>query len=419
MKFANIKLGKDVEIDPSSSINNVIIGDSVKIAKRCSIYGGPGNLLDLGKDSYVGMGSILNGFTAKLSIGKNVSISQNVNIMVESGPNASMSMQEIFPIKKGSVTIGDHCWIGANTIIMPQVKLGEFCIVAANSFVNKSFPAFSIIGGSPARLIREFTETEKQKVLSSGYSKTDDDNDYEDKYIDLPFENTLREFRRKNILDKLTLYPHDRFLEIGCGADPLFYYFDDYDKMIVVEPGTKFFRLAQEKAALNSKIEVFNEPIESVADRLIGKNLNFIVIGGFLHEISNPDKVLKAVRRICSKDTLVYSYVPNARSFHRLLAYNMGIIKSIHEKSKHDILFKRNTVFNMKSFNSVLEENGFSVIDSGSYFIKPFTNDQMAEMIDKGILDNTVFHGLEKMIQYIPDMGAELWNLCKIYDKIS
>jgi acetyltransferase-like isoleucine patch superfamily enzyme len=166
MKFANIKIGKDVEIDPSSTINNVIIGDRVKIAKRCSIYGGPDNQLELGADSYVGMHSIINGFAAKIIIGINVSISQNVNIMVDSGPNASPSMQKVFPLERSPIKIGNNCWIGANAIIMPNVTLGEFCIVAANSFVNKSFPAFSIIGGNPARLIRSFTEAEKKKMLN-------------------------------------------------------------------------------------------------------------------------------------------------------------------------------------------------------------------------------------------------------------
>jgi acetyltransferase-like isoleucine patch superfamily enzyme len=166
MKFANINLGLEVEIDPSSTVNNVNIGDRVKIAKLCSIFGGPDNLLELGKDSYVGMHTIINGFAAKLIIGENVSIAQNVNIMVDSGPNASPSMQRIFPLEKGPVRIGNNCWIGASVIIMPKVTLGEYCIVAANSYVNKSFPSFSIIGGNPAKLLRLFTEEEKEKMLS-------------------------------------------------------------------------------------------------------------------------------------------------------------------------------------------------------------------------------------------------------------
>jgi acetyltransferase-like isoleucine patch superfamily enzyme len=165
MKFANIKLGVDVEIDPSSTINNVIIGDRVKIAKRCSIYGGPDNQLELGSNSYVGMNTILNGFRAKLIIEEDVSIAQNVNVMVDSGPNASPSMQKVFPIEEGPVYIANNCWLGANVIVMPNVSLGRYCIVAANSFVNKSFPEFSIIGGNPARLIRYFTDDEKEMIL--------------------------------------------------------------------------------------------------------------------------------------------------------------------------------------------------------------------------------------------------------------
>ena len=166
MKYAHIELGKQVEIDPTSSINNVRIGSEVKIAKHCSIYGGPDNQLELGAYSYVGMNCILNGFAAKLIIGKHVSIAQNVNIMVDSGPNASPLMQKVFPIEKGPVSVEDHCWIGANVIVMPNVRLGKFCVVAANSYINKSFPAFSIIGGTPAKLIRTFSEEEQEKMLS-------------------------------------------------------------------------------------------------------------------------------------------------------------------------------------------------------------------------------------------------------------
>jgi acetyltransferase-like isoleucine patch superfamily enzyme len=167
MNISNISLGLNIEIDPSTSFNNIIIGDHVKIAKRCSIYGGPDNLLEVGANSYIGMNCIINGFAAKVIIGANVSIAQNVNIMADSGPNASLRMQKLFPIEKGPVKIGNHCWIGASAIIMPNVTLGNYCIVAANSFVNTSHPAFSIIGGNPARLIRSFTEDEKEKMLSA------------------------------------------------------------------------------------------------------------------------------------------------------------------------------------------------------------------------------------------------------------
>jgi acetyltransferase-like isoleucine patch superfamily enzyme len=167
METSNITLGANLRIDPSTSFNNVSIGDNTKIAKRCSVFGGVHNILEIGKDSYIGMNGIINGFAAKIIIGSNVSISQNVNIMAESGPNSSIMMQRIFPLIKGSVSIGDNCWIGASVIIMPNVTLGEFCVVAASSFVNESFPAYSILGGTPAKLIRIMTPEEIKKLQTS------------------------------------------------------------------------------------------------------------------------------------------------------------------------------------------------------------------------------------------------------------
>lgn len=162
MKYKNIVIKGDVEIDPSSmgGLNNVSLSDGVKIAKSCSLFGGHSNLLEIGEGTYVGMNTIMNGYVDKITIGRNVSFGANVYLMVDSGPNASKKLQRLYPVEHGPITIGDHCWIGSESVIMPNVILGEFCIVAANSFVKQSFPAYSIIGGTPARLIRKMTDEE-------------------------------------------------------------------------------------------------------------------------------------------------------------------------------------------------------------------------------------------------------------------
>ncbi len=154
MEMSNISLGTNVKVDPTSSLNNVSLADNVKIAKYCSVFGSPDHVLEVGEGSYVGMFSVLNGFSAPLKIGKKVSIAQNVNIMTDSGPNASEVMQKIYPIIKGPVTIGDHAWIGAGVIIGPGVTIGKCSIVGANSFVTTDIESYSVYAGNPAILIK-------------------------------------------------------------------------------------------------------------------------------------------------------------------------------------------------------------------------------------------------------------------------
>lgn len=162
MKYKNIVINGDVEIDPTSmmGLNNVVLSDGVKIAKNCSLFGGPNNPLEIGTDTYVGMNTIMNGYVDKITIGTNVSFGANVYLMVDNGPNASKRLQRLYPVEHGPITIGNHCWVGSESLIMPGITLGDFCIVAANSFVKQSFPAYSIIGGTPAKLIRKMTQEE-------------------------------------------------------------------------------------------------------------------------------------------------------------------------------------------------------------------------------------------------------------------
>jgi acetyltransferase-like isoleucine patch superfamily enzyme len=57
--------------------------------------------------------------------------------------------------------IGDYCWIGMNSIILPGVELGDFTVVAAGAIVTKSFPeGHCIIGGNPAKVIKELNKGE-------------------------------------------------------------------------------------------------------------------------------------------------------------------------------------------------------------------------------------------------------------------
>jgi len=60
------------------------------------------------------------------------------------------------PLKsKGPVIIGDNVWVGEKATILSGVKIGDGAIIAANSVVTKDVPAYCIVAGNPAKVIKE------------------------------------------------------------------------------------------------------------------------------------------------------------------------------------------------------------------------------------------------------------------------
>lgn len=138
LPFRKFVVGSRTIIEDFSCINNgmgdVIIGDNCTIGLR-------------------------NTLIAPVTIGNNVILAQNVCL---SGLNHGYKDIHT-PIRDqkcttGLITIGDDCWIGANCVITAGVTIGRHAVVAAGSVVTKDVPAFSVVGGNPARLLRQYNE---------------------------------------------------------------------------------------------------------------------------------------------------------------------------------------------------------------------------------------------------------------------
>jgi lipopolysaccharide O-acetyltransferase len=145
--------------------------DRVKIGKRSFILSGlqiqaiteyagvtyqP--LIEIGDDVYIGGNAY---FTAidKIYIGDGSVLSEHVYITDEfhgMDPHAGLIMTQPL-VSKGPVIVGRGCFVGYRASIMPGVTLGDHCIVGANSTVTHSFPAYSMVGGSPARLLKRYS----------------------------------------------------------------------------------------------------------------------------------------------------------------------------------------------------------------------------------------------------------------------
>ena len=70
------------------------------------------------------------------------------------------------PECKGDIHVGNDVWIGANTIIMSGVKIGDGAVIANNSHVVKDIEPYTIVGGNPAKVIRKrFSDEVINKLL--------------------------------------------------------------------------------------------------------------------------------------------------------------------------------------------------------------------------------------------------------------
>lgn len=105
----------------------------------------------------VNLGTYIQNFD-HIHIGKGVWIASGASIIASNhqlmNPDEHEDWEDVY--------IGDYCWIGANAVILPGVKLGPHTVVAAGSIVTKSFPeGYCVIAGNPAKIIKKLPKKNK------------------------------------------------------------------------------------------------------------------------------------------------------------------------------------------------------------------------------------------------------------------
>lgn len=133
LHIAAIDSHNGLQFSPSIIIgNNVSINYDVHIAAIDKIVIGNGSLLA----SKIFITDHYHGDTSKESL----EIPPNDRLLVSKGP----------------VIIGENVWIGENVAIMPGVNIGNNSVIGANSVVTKDVPPYSVVVGSPAKIIKKY-----------------------------------------------------------------------------------------------------------------------------------------------------------------------------------------------------------------------------------------------------------------------
>lgn len=135
--------------------NAFSLGEYSVVEDFCCINNAVGDL-HIGHHTRIGLHNTLIG---PVSIGNHVNLAQGV---VVSGLNHNF--QDITKrideqgVSTSPITICDDVWIGANSVITAGVTIGRHSVVAAGSVVTKDVPEYTVVAGSPARVIKKLIE---------------------------------------------------------------------------------------------------------------------------------------------------------------------------------------------------------------------------------------------------------------------
>lgn len=141
--------------------------------------------LSIGDHVWVWHHSILDA-TEGLSIGEGVQIGAWVGIFTHGSETSIRLLGRKFVdipnrerpgYTRGSVSIGPYTFIGAGSVVLPGVKIGKGCLLAAMSLVTRDVPDYAIVKGQPAKIVGDTREADIKHFLDRDFSGTYYDSD--------------------------------------------------------------------------------------------------------------------------------------------------------------------------------------------------------------------------------------------------
>lgn len=149
-----IKIGRSSRIGHHSSLHAI-----------SDYYGKHSPSLTIGEGSHIGSYNAISTCN-KIMIGNYVLIAPYVHINDSSHGYQDISKpimhQPIF--SKGEIVIEDECWLGFGCHILSGVTVGRHSVIGANSVVTKNVPPFSVVAGSPAKIVKKYDFERKEWI---------------------------------------------------------------------------------------------------------------------------------------------------------------------------------------------------------------------------------------------------------------
>ncbi len=128
-----------------------------------------------------------------------------------------------------------------------------------------------------------------------------------------------------------------------------------------------------------------------------------------LEHLEDPVRVLERVKEWVSQDGVFLVLVPNALSFHRLVAVKMGLLTTPDELNNLDFRLGHRRVYTLDLLFKHLNSAGWTVHATGGMFFKPLTNQQIESWFTEQMMD-----GFYELGKDFPEYAAEVYAVCQL-----
>ncbi len=190
-------------------------------------------------------------------------------------------------------------------------------------------------------------------------------------------------------------------LELGSAEGQMTrFLINDFDMLTAVDGSKELLDLIPEAPNLK-KIHSFFEKLTPE------HKYNTIILEHILEHVDNPVELLKLAKTWLAEDGVMLCGVPNALSFHRLVAVKMGLLETPYQLNARDHQLGHQRVYDMDTFVLDLESAGLTVKSTGGVFLKPLSNKQIETNWDEKMIA-----GFYELGKDFPRHAAEIYAVC-------
>lgn len=216
---------------------------------------------------------------------------------------------------------------------------------------------------------------------------------YNNSFVSFDFKLT-----EMNYLSLRPFFRGVKALELGPALGQMTKYLvNDFDKLDLIDGSKELL----DQIPNYKNVEKYHSYFEDFETE---SKYDTIIMSHVLEHIENPIELLKKIAQWLEDDGTLIISVPNAKSLHRQVAVQMGLLDSEFQLNDRDHKLGHYRVYDLSNLKSHAKRAGYTLLEEGGIFLKPVSNGQI-----EGNWDDEMIRGFFEIGKRFPSLCAEIY----------